>query len=641
MTFGNKKMIKDIIKKVVLSFTLSVVITVCIDVFDSTGFISFFDNKHYDFFTNCVDKRIKDNNTVIVAIDDKTLIAMKDEPLVFWGPHFAKAIDVLNSKGAKAIGLDFLFTVSAESWLKKIGVSADGVSRTYDIPMRKALGSGTVVLASILAYSDDGRFEKMIPPFEYWAIMPGLMNDIGIANLSYDQDGVCRSFDIGYGFKDPPNFSFSSALVMKYLTRSGDKKRAELLEKKMRQVNELRIGFVGPPGTIKRISFLDLFEDGTSRSEKLDLIKDKIVIIAEENSGSQDIHQTPYALNLPGFTPRMMTGAELHANIIESLVSERYPVELDATIKIFIFYFTILLVSIVCQFMRPWQGAGLSLLIIILFNFISFQLFRNNLILKSAGVELSTACIFLFFFAIRYSGSEMSRKKLKVLFGRYVSDEVVDILASAGMEPELGGSLKEVTVLFSDIRGFTSISESLGPEETVEMLNEYFGRISTVIFGNAGTIDKFIGDAVMAIFGAPVNIPDHASKALSTAMQMNEIADHFNEWIDKRFTGRSLPRFRIGVGVHTGKAIIGNIGSPQKLDYTAIGDTVNTASRIEGVTKDFGWTVALSSTTLESLKNNNCAFLDYFNFGEAKEVLLKGKSSKIIVYELKQSTKRL
>jgi adenylate cyclase len=164
------------------------------------------------------------------------------------------------------------------------------------------------------------------------------------------------------------------------------------------------------------------------------------------------------------------------------------------------------------------------------------------------------------------------------MFGRYVSDEVVEKLLAIGHRPDLGGEAIQVTILFSDIRNFTTISERLNPHQVVEILNAFLSRACQHILEQGGTVDKFIGDAVMAVFGSPVPYKDHARRALRAALGMAETAREFRSWMDERFVGVNL-RVSIGIGVHTGEAVIGAVGSPGRMEFTAIGDTVNTASQ--------------------------------------------------------------
>jgi adenylate cyclase len=199
---------------------------------------------------------------------------------------------------------------------------------------------------------------------------------------------------------------------------------------------------------------------------------------------------------------------------------------------------------------------------------------------------------------IKLTGEERERARIRKIFSRYVTDEVVEKLLASGRLPDLGGEAYRVTVLFSDIRNFTTISEKLAPHQVVEMLNTYFSLACEAILAQGGSVDKFIGDAIMAVFGAPVPYPDQARRALRAALDLAQKAQEFRAWMAEHFRGLDLPDFAIGVGLHTGEAIVGNIGSPRRLEFTAIGDTVNAASRLESLTKELGWTIVASSSTI-------------------------------------------
>ena len=200
-------------------------------------------------------------------------------------------------------------------------------------------------------------------------------------------------------------------------------------------------------------------------------------------------------------------------------------------------------------------------------------------------------------------------------------------LLSDELRPDLGGEALVVTVLFSDIRNFTTISEKLSAHEVVEMLNAYFTRVCEPILEQGGTVDKYIGDAVMAVFGSPVAYPDHARRAVSAAIGMAREAAAFKDWMRNRFPDRGLPEFGIGVGLHTGEAVIGDIGTPKRKEFTAIGDTVNAASRLEGITKDLQCVIAASEATVKAAGEGVCV-------GKRQTMTVKGRSEPILVLEV-------
>jgi adenylate cyclase len=203
----------------------------------------------------------------------------------------------------------------------------------------------------------------------------------------------------------------------------------------------------------------------------------------------------------------------------------------------------------------------------------------------------------------------------------------VDTLLASGRMPDLGGEKTTVTVLFSDIRNFTTISERLDAHEVVEFLNRYFERICEIILAQGGTIDKFIGDAVMVQFGAPVPYPDHAARALRTALSMRGAAVEFRHWMSERFADRNLPDFNIGIGIHTGEAIAGNVGSSFRMEYTVIGDTVNLASRLESATKNLGCVIVTSSETVRAAGN-------IVRTGLHDVIHVKGRETPVEIFEV-------
>ena len=225
------------------------------------------------------------------------------------------------------------------------------------------------------------------------------------------------------------------------------------------------------------------------------------------------------------------------------------------------------------------------------------------------------------------TGEERERRRLRQMFGRYVSEQVVEALLQSGERPALGGQAQTVTVLFSDIRNFTSMSERLTASEVVEMLNAYFARACAVLQEAGGSIDKFIGDAVMVEFGSPLPQPDHAARAVRAALALQDVAAEFALWMEQRFPGRGLPRFAIGIGLHSGEAVVGNIGSPARMEFTAIGDTVNIASRLEGVTKDMGCVIVASDATVLAAGGN-------LRCGRSELLTVKGRHQPVLVFEL-------
>jgi adenylate cyclase len=216
------------------------------------------------------------------------------------------------------------------------------------------------------------------------------------------------------------------------------------------------------------------------------------------------------------------------------------------------------------------------------------------------------------------------KRQVKRLFSRYVPKNVYDQLMADPTRAALGGKRRQMTVLFSDVRGFTALSEKATPEEVVGQLNEYFSRMVQVLFDHHGTLDKFVGDMVMGLFGAPLDDGDHAEHAVQAALAMSEALDELNQ----RWAAAGKPPLDIGVGISTGDMVAGNIGSDTIMSYTVIGDSVNLGARLESLNKDFGTRIIISEATRAHLKGR-------YDIRPLGQVTVKGKSKPVAIFEVK------
>ena len=581
---------------------------------------------YYDYWHLLSGVRYAPGHTAFVSMDDETLVALKDDPLAFWAPHFGKAMDTLTRAGAKAVGLDFIYQVSAESWLKKLDLPDSEISRNYDSPLRAALASGNKILITHLVEMKSGELELLTPPLDQLLLLPGGLHDLGIANLHPDEDKHVRRF---YPVMDPdpkkPGIGFGMQLALRGAGLDPGADGWQVGGQHVaREVRQRRISYAGPPGTVPTLSMNSLLQPDALANPAVQALKGKLVIIAANNAGTSDLHFTPYSR---GATADQMAGGEIHANIVETILSGRYPTSLAPAAEIA--YVAALLALAAFAFLKLPAGwgaaAGIGLGIALALP--AYFALKADWVLPVAEPQFGIAAAFLMVLGLRLTGEERERTRIRQMFGRYVSDEVVTKLLAEGRRPDLGGETLTVTVLFSDIRGFTTISEKLSAHEVVEMINAYFTRVCEPILEQGGTVDKYIGDAVMAVFGSPVKHPDHARRALRAALGMAREAEGFKQWMAARFPDRGLPEFRIGVGMHTGEAVIGDIGTPRRKEFTAIGDTVNAASRLEGVTKDLKCVIAASAETVLAAGSG-------VRTGRSEEVTVKGKTRGIVVHEI-------
>jgi adenylate cyclase len=238
--------------------------------------------------------------------------------------------------------------------------------------------------------------------------------------------------------------------------------------------------------------------------------------------------------------------------------------------------------------------------------------------------------VYIILVVIFYLTEEKSRKWITSIFGKYVSPIVIENLIKNPAGIKLGGEKRNITLFFSDIRGFTLLSEKLAPEDLVSLLNEYLTEMTSIIIKDQGLVDKYMGDAIMAFWGAPLDQPDHAELACLSSLEM---IDKLRE-LNKKWKMEGIPSFKIGVGLNSGDAIVGNMGSNKRFDYTAMGDNVNLASRLEGLNKIYGTNIIISENTHKIIK-------DKFETRKLDVVKVKGKKKPILIYELISNNEKI
>jgi class 3 adenylate cyclase len=611
-----------------------------------TGWLTTSEFFYQDLWCQMAGLRYYPQHVVIVSVGDAALAAHPDEPLVTWSPYWARAVQVLRAQGARAIGLDYLFLVSLESWLKRVHLPAGEAILNFDRPFKEQLASGQVVLAGRrLTRKDKSIF--VLPVEAFAAALPNLPAHIGLINLVLDEDGAVRCYvpaledDAGTVYLTLPKLLatlWQGRAASAEIARFKHDPRLPVWSGLAEGDDSLfpRIGFVGPPGhpnsqapgTFARLPFERLLAPGAEHDAQLHkALAGKVIIITYEPAGGQDRHATPYALGFWPWQARYMTGAEIHANVIETILTGLAPRPLPWFVGLAVLA-GFLAVGLTLFFrLSIWPGLAVLIFLALLAAGLGYGLFLTYRLLPVVSVQLGLVLGYVGVLGLRLTGEERQRARLRQIFGRYVAEEVVEKLLAEGVSPDLGGEAYRVTVLFSDIRNFTTISESLAPAQVVEMLNRYFTRACEPILAAGGTVDKFVGDAIMAVFGAPATHPDHARRAIQAALGLVAAAREFQDWLTERFPGFELPRFKIGVGLHTGVAVVGNIGSPKRLEYTAIGDTVNTASRLEGLSKELGWTIVASRATLDAANSEVI-------LGDRRTVTVKGRREPVDVCEI-------
>lgn len=565
------------------------------------GWLQALDTAYGDMAFHLSGQRAQVSKVALVELDDQSLAMHPDDPLVFWTPHFARALQVLRTVEARVVGLDFLFSASPELWFAKISGQGSQATRSFDRSFRQELASGRVILGGMQSGA-----EPLLPASDYIAVLPDfdILRYVGATDLVMDGDGTFRHMQA-----QPPGAAQAPAnglrllpfSVLLALHASGQKTDAPTWHFGQRELNRdsapWRLAWAGPPDTVPRLPMRRLLAEGAQNDPEVRALKDKVVIIGVAYGGSNDVHMTPYGQGL--FSTRWMRGPEIQAQAVDALLSGRFLDELSGTSRGALLVLT-LLVGALCWARLPIGAGTLALgALLFLLAVSGYLMHRQWMVLPLAHLQFASLALFLSIYAVRFTSGEREQDRVRKMFSRYVSKDVVNKLLDSEEAPVLGGEALEITVLFSDIRNFTTISERLHPEEVVEMVNRWFAAACAVIQREGGSVDKFIGDAIMAEFGAPLHYGDHARRALRAALGLRDIAVEMQQWMAQRFAGRELPYFSIGVGIHSGKAVVGNIGAPERMEYTAIGDTVNLASRLEGATKTLNCCVAASRTCVE------------------------------------------
>jgi len=529
---------------------------------------------------------------VIVAIDEPSI---QELGLAWPWPRriHAALLERLTRAGARLVIMDVVF--------------AEPAKPDDDQALEKALRSnGKVILSSTMDRVEDPAFSRLmlvepLPRFKQAAL------DTGLALLTPDPDGTIRRFVTRLS-----GMPTLSASAFGHIGGSRSVPGGGLVD------------HIGPPRSIRTVSYTQVLDD--ARPLPPNILQDKIVLVGRslaapaELAAQADTFRTPFSRE----TGMTTAGVELHATILAALLSGRTgaiaPGWSVATLAFFLIPCSALLLS------RKGPVVGVLTSAVIAGSVVgsSYILFATFLVWfpalsVSAGV-LSVEGIILL---DGYMRTSREKRRFRLAFSRYVSPAVVDMLLARPELLEPGGEEVEATVLFSDLAGFTSFSESMAPGELMARLSGYFAPMTAIIKENSGTLDKFIGDAIMAFWGAPHPDESHASHACRAALSMVKTLDDLRgSW-----KAQGLPGLFARIGIHSGKVIAGNVGSREQVNYTCLGDTVNLASRLESVNKHYGTGILVSGETRKLLGAE-------FVLRRVDSIRVKGRNAPVEVFEL-------
>ena len=543
----------------------------------------------------------------IIGIDDKTL--ERYGPVNTWSRNIpAELVEKLNAhEDARpaVIAFDVIYSENADAAAdsrfaqvcKKAGNVVAAMSFSFkEQPETQA--DGTVIY-------NPYHVQDVIAPYE--ALRESVT--CGFANTTIDADGCVRQAMAYINYNGEPVYSLSYQAYKKYLEGQG--KEAVLPETYGRN-NSFYFSYSGKPGSYNLVSMADVL-DGTVDAR---IFQDAIVLTGAYAVGMQDAYPPAVSHN------SQMYGVEIHANIIEALLEGKTQLPVSPLLYAIAAGLVCGIFFVLVKKTKLLLSSALLILFIILVLIQTKVFYSAGVITPVILLPVILALIYLARLIQGYLVEIHRRRHVLNVFKQYVAPQVVDkISRDRDFELVLGGENRHIAVLFVDIRGFTTMSESLRPAEVVEILNEYLSLTTRSIFDNGGTLDKFVGDATMAVFNAPFDLDDYVFRAVCTAWDMMAGADAIADQFEKRF-GK---RVAFGIGIHCGEAVVGNIGCDFRMDYTAIGDTVNTAARLES-SADRGQ-ILISEEVYEAVR-------DRIEAAPIGEIPLKGKNNGVFVYQL-------
>jgi len=517
----------------------------------------------------------------------------------------------------------------------------------YFSPEKRAAISGVLPPPVLPAGTFSGKNIPFYTAYGYGANLPELVRAAaatGHFNPLTDPDGVSRRVPMLAEFKGAYYEPLSLAMVRVLLAMSEASKQtsrtaslpqvvpgypAEVFWQRGYQGLEwLQVGpfripvddkaaalvpYRGKQGSFKYLSAADVIQGKAATAD----LKGKIVLVGTTAPGLFDLRSTPVANVYPG--------VEIHANLIAGMldqtIKQKPPYVLGAEILLLVL--TGVAMTLLLPLLTPLKQALATAGVLVLVVGSNVAVFHQaNLVLPIASGLVMILVLFTFSMAYGFFVEARGKRQITGLFGQYVPPELVDEMAKNpehfSMEPES----REMTVLFSDVRSFTTISEGLEPKELSSLMNEFLTPLTEVIYSHRGTIDKYMGDAIMAFWGAPVSAADHARQGIRAGLAMHRKLAELQPY----FRSRNWPEIRIGVGLNTGRMSVGNMGSRIRLAYTVMGDAVNLASRLEGLTKEYGAAIIVGETTRDRTAHD-------FVFRELDRVRVKGKLEPVAIYE--------
>jgi adenylate cyclase len=552
--------------------------------------------KGYDLMHYFKGRAFEPPPIVLVGIDEPSFAELNRQWPWPRSIH-AQLTTALKKAGAKVIAFDIIF--------------AEPSKREEDYALSSAIkDAGNVILASdITGIANKQYLQQMVieplPLFNKHSYS-------GIVSLSLDRDYAVRRLPPVK--KDERLFAEQIAVI--YAGRAA-----------VAPANAY-ISYKWPPGSFERISYYQALEPDKFLPKNF--LKNKIVIVGKATTASTepdkaqvDYFATPF-LFAASSNSGIMSGIEIHAYLVSNFLNNTFVIPLNSLWKIFLFIFAGVAGSLLNIRWRPVFSGALTVFAFVGYLALAYIVFEKYMIwIPTIMFAVPIGLPYAVFTVNAYIVSERKKREIKKAFSHYLSPSVLEAVLAHPEKLKLGGEKIEATILFSDIAGFTTLSEKLPPEMIAHIINRHMTVMTKIIIQYKGTVDKFIGDAIMAFWGAPVNDDEHAANACRAAIAMQNQLTLLNE----EFKSEGLPEIAMRIGINTGNVIAGNMGSDDLFDYTVLGDAVNLASRLEGANKTFGTSILISRYTFDKAGSN-------LKTRPLGSITVKGKEEEIEVFEL-------
>ena len=578
--------------------------------------------------------------TVVIALDEETYRTepFASIPKVLWTPQLARVIDAAVQSGVKVVGLDVIFPTTASKYIK-------GFDREFLVALRNGARQGKVVLGKVQ------HSEKPVAPFAAQSFAVGHHTNIRALNLVEDRDGVIRRAPLFFASQTANGIRWDPSMALELARRAlgvepprhGERLMLGSVSVPGADRNELALNFDTAPSAIPVLSLADVFACIESGQTELlaPHLRDKVVLIGtvldvEDRkltsmrfATSPDRGPTAPLCRLPNDGSAPVLGARdtipgilVQAQAVNNLVLGRGLKEFSP-LPYALLALPLLLITIVAALV---MRQSLALVVVgvsaAAWTALATSLFYQGVVLPLFDPIAGSGLVYVAALGYRFAVSDKDKRFLRRTFSLYLAPAVVDRMVDKSERPALGGETRELTVMFSDVAGFSAISEGLTPAALVGFMNAYLSAMSDIIESHGGFVDKYIGDAIVAVFGAPHDDPDHATHAVEAALACHSQLQS----MQSSFSLPGNPVVAARIGINTGEMLVGNMVSRRRFNYTVMGDAVNLASRLEGANKAYGTTILVSSDT-----KSRCR--DHLVFREIDRVRVVGRDGGVDIYE--------